>query len=143
MAVLDVDVLSTSTDANPAFRVRHTHARLCAAARHAEALDVNSGGDMDQLTEMHQLTHPRELALLARLADYGRLSGRNEEYSLVRYLESLADACARFEASCPSLPLGDEPTSDVHRARTALCAAARRILADGLRRLDVTAPEQM
>jgi arginyl-tRNA synthetase len=137
MPVLDVDVLSTSTDANPAYRVRHTHARLCAAARHAAALDVRPGG------EITELTHRRELDLLGMLGEYESLTGRNEQYVLARYLESLAEACARFEASCPALPLGDAPVTGLHRARVALCAEARRVLADGLRRLDVSAPEQM
>ena len=145
MPVLDVDVLSTSTDANPAFRVRHTHARLCAVARHAEALDVRPGGTvtLGATERVSEPAHRRELDLLASLAGYERLSGRNEQYLLARYLESLAQACTRFEASCPALPLGDEPVTDVHRARVALCAQARRVLADGLRRLDVSAPEQM
>jgi len=145
--VLDVDVLSTSTDANPAFRVRHTHARLCAVARHAEALGVPvrrvPARRVPARPDTRELTHPRELELLALLADYEVLGGRHEQYRLARYLESLAEACARFEASCPALPLGDDPVTAVHRARVALCADARRVLADGLRRLDVSAPVQM
>ena len=137
MPVLDVDVLSTSTDANPAYRVRHTHARMCAVARHSEAIGIRPGDDTSELT------HRRELELLALLADYDRVSGRNTEYGLARYLESLAEACARFEASCPALPLGDNPVTGLHLARVALCAEARRVLADGLRRLGVSAPEQL
>jgi arginyl-tRNA synthetase len=141
MPVLDVDVLSTSTDANPAYRVRHTHARMCAVARHAEALGVRPGAVPD--AETTELTHRRELDLQDLLADYDRVAGRNEEYRLARYLESLAEVCARFEASCPALPLGDNPITGLHRERVALCAGARRVLADCLRRLDITAPEQM
>jgi len=137
LPVLDVDVLSTATDANPAFRVRHTHARLCAVARHAEALEVPAREDTGELT------HPRELELLGMLADYPTITGRNEQYRLTRYLESLAEVCARFEASCPALPLGDEPVTGLHRSRVALCADARRVLADGLSRLGVSAPVQM
>lgn len=135
--VVDVDVLSTSTDANPAFRVRHTHARLSAVARHAEALDVRSE------QEQAELTHRHELALRSLLADYQGIGGRNEHYALARYLESLAQACERFEASCPALPSGDGPVTGLHRARVALCAQTRRVMAEGLRRLDVSAPEQL
>ena len=38
---------------------------------------------------------------------------------------------------------GDEPTEPIHRARLALVAATRRVLANGLSLLGVTAPEQM
>jgi arginyl-tRNA synthetase len=141
MPVLDVDVLSTSTDANPAFRVRHTHARMCAVVRHAGALGVCPGDDPDADTT--GLTHRRELDLLAMLVDYDRVSGCNVEYGIARYLESLAEACTRFEVSCPALPVGDNPVAGLHRARVALCADARRVLAAGLHRLDVSAPEQM
>jgi arginyl-tRNA synthetase len=135
--VLDVDVLSTYTDANPAFLVRHTHARLCAVERHANGLGVRPAAAGTELR------HAGELELRDLLADYERLTGRHEHYSLARYLESLARACARFEASCRVLPLGDEPVTEVHLARVSLCAETRRVLADGLRRLDVSAPEQM
>ena len=39
--------------------------------------------------------------------------------------------------------MGDEEISDLHRARLALCVAARQVLANGLGLLGVTAPERM
>jgi arginyl-tRNA synthetase len=41
------------------------------------------------------------------------------------------------------LPMGDEDTTELHRARLALCAAARQVLANGLGMLGVSAPERM
>jgi arginyl-tRNA synthetase len=41
------------------------------------------------------------------------------------------------------LPVGDEPVNELHRARLALCAAARQVLANGLGLLGVSAPERM
>jgi arginyl-tRNA synthetase len=114
---------------------------MCALARHAEALGVRRGAGPD--ADRTELTHRRELDLQHLLAEYDRVAGRNEEYRLARYLESLAEACARFEASCPALPLGDNPVTGLHRARVTLCAEAHRVLADGLRRLAVSAPEQL
>ncbi|MDI9918114.1 DALR anticodon-binding domain-containing protein, partial [Rhodococcus sp. IEGM 1379] len=49
----------------------------------------------------------------------------------------------RFYGACRILPQGDEDATDVHRARLALCAATRQVLANGLELLGVTAPEQM
>ncbi len=145
--VLDLAALRTATDANPAFRVRHAHARLRALARHATAVGIepgdgagpNGGIEPDRV----ELTHPRELELLDLLTDYGLVVGRDEPHRLVRRVESVAEACARVEVCCRVLPLGDEPITDQHRARVALCDAARRVLADGLRLLGIDAPERM
>ena len=39
--------------------------------------------------------------------------------------------------------MGDEETTELHRARLALCDAARQVLANGLGLLGVSAPERM
>jgi arginyl-tRNA synthetase len=41
------------------------------------------------------------------------------------------------------LPQGDEAVGDLHRARLALCAATRQVIANGLGILGVSAPERM
>ena len=66
-----------------------------------------------------------------------------EPHRVARYLEELAGAYHRFYDSCRVLPLGDEPTGELHRARLALCMATRQVLANGLGLLGVTAPERM
>ena len=62
---------------------------------------------------------------------------------MARYLESLANAYHKFYDSCRVLPMGDEETTELHRARLALCDAARQVLANGLGMLGVSAPERM
>ncbi len=143
--VLDLAALRTATDANPAFRVRYAHARLRALARHAAAVGIEPGDGPDGGREPDrvELVHPRELELLDLLSDYDLVVGRNEPHRLARHLESVAEACARVGVCCRVLPLGDEPITDQHRARVALCDAARRVLADGLRLLGIDAPERM
>jgi len=66
-----------------------------------------------------------------------------EPHRVARYLEELAAAYHRFYDNCRVLPLGDEPTSPLHQARLALCAATRQVLANGLGLLGVSAPERM
>jgi arginyl-tRNA synthetase len=129
--VLDLAALRTATDANPAHRVRFTHARLCALSRHAAALGIESAAT--------PATGDPELVEL--LAAYPAAVDRGEPYPLARYLEALAAACTRLESG--ALPVGDRDVTDDQRANLALLDAARRLLADGLRRLDVTAPERM
>jgi arginyl-tRNA synthetase len=41
------------------------------------------------------------------------------------------------------LPQGDEPASELHTARLALCQATRQVIENGLGILGVSAPERM
>ena len=127
---LDLPALATATDANPAFRVRFAHARLCALARHAAALGIETPGN-----------EPPPGPVDGELAGLVAEPATGSAYRTARWLESLAAAADRVGSA--ALPKGDEPVTDAHRARVALCATAREALADGLRRLGVTAPERM
>ncbi len=66
-----------------------------------------------------------------------------EPHRVARYLETLASAYHKFYDACRVLPMGDEEITELHRARLALCAAARQVLANGLGLLGVSAPERM
>ena len=66
-----------------------------------------------------------------------------EPHRVARYLEALASAYHKFYDSCRVLPIGDEEITELHRARLALCDAARQVLANGLGMLGVSAPERM
>ena len=133
--ITDTGLLTRYTEENPVYRVRYTHARLAALARHAQALKITPG-DRFELLE-----HPAEDALTAALAELPGLARTGPK--ITRYLERLAGLVAEFERHCPALPKGDEPISEQHRARVALGAAARRVMADGLGLLGVSAPERM
>lgn len=133
--ITDTRLLARYTEENPVYRVRYTHARLAALARHAQALKITPGD------RFGLLEHPTEDALTAALAEFHGLARTGPK--ITRYLERLAGLVAEFEQHCPALPKGDEPTSEQHRARVALGAAARRVMADGLGLLGVSAPERM
>jgi arginyl-tRNA synthetase len=62
---------------------------------------------------------------------------------LARHLEALADAVLDVDDSSAVLPTGDEEVTDLHRARLAMIVAARRVLANGLGLLGMSAPEQI
>ena len=122
-------------DDNPAFRVRFAHARLAALARHAAELDVTPG------TAYGLLDHPRESELIHGIAEFPGAVGSGAE--LTRHLETFATDSAEFTHHCRVLPMGDEETTELHRARLALGIAARQVLANGLGLLGVSAPERM
>jgi arginyl-tRNA synthetase len=94
-----------------------------------------------------RLSHEREGELLRALAELPRVvqqaAALREPHRVARYLEDTAATFHRFYDDCRVLPMGDEAVSDVHRARLALVAATRVVLANGLRLLGVSAPERM
>ena len=110
---------------------RYAHARCAALGRHAADLGVTAG------TDHRPLDHPAERELAALLAEFpGARSPRG-------HLAALTEAFHRFDAARRVLPMGDEPTTEAHRARVALVGATRQVLANGLRRLGADAPERM
>jgi arginyl-tRNA synthetase len=124
--------------------VQYAHARLSSMQRNAAELGVR----FDQATvDFGLLTHDREGDLVRTIGEFGRVVASaaelREPHRVARYLEELASAYHKFYDTCRVLPMGDEPVTGLHRARLALCAAARQVLANGLGLLGVCAPERM
>jgi arginyl-tRNA synthetase len=139
---VDVERWSRRTDGNPLFVVQYAHSRLAALDRNAAELGVTAEG-----ADVSLLGHEREGALIATLAEFGRIvtqaAQRGEPHRIARYLEQLAGTFHEFSDTCRVLPMGDEEPGPRHGARLALCRATRQVLANGLRLLGVTAPERM
>ena len=138
---VDLDLLTRHTNDNPVFYVPYAHARLASLARNAADLGVTPG------TEYGLLEHPREGDLIRTLGEFPTVVASaaelREPHRVARYLEALASAYHKFYDACRVLPMGDEETTELHRARLSLCDAARQVLANGLGMLGVTAPERM
>ncbi|WP_424211780.1 DALR anticodon-binding domain-containing protein [Streptomyces sp. BI20] len=121
------------------FTVRHAHHRARALLRAAARLDITPeyGGALGG--------HPADPArpLLAALADDGLAREAAAHHRapdrLLRQLGRLADAL--IDLSYRALPLGDEKPSAAHRSRLALAEAAGTVLAGGLTRIGVDAPD--
>jgi arginyl-tRNA synthetase len=138
---LDLDILSRRSNDNPVFYVQYAHARLASLARNAADLGLEPG------TGYGLLEHPREGDLIRTIGEFPAVvrtaAELREPHRVARYLETLAAAYHKFYDVCRVLPMGDEEISDLHRARLALCVAARQVLANGLALLGVSAPERM
>ena len=138
---IDLDLLTRRTNDNPVFYVQYAHARLSSLERNAAELGLTPGQGYELLE------HPREGELIRTIAQFPDLlrtaAELREPHRVARYLESLAANYHRFYDSCRVLPMGDEPITELHRARLALCGAARQVLANGLELLGVSAPERM
>jgi arginyl-tRNA synthetase len=140
---LDIELITRQTQDNPVFYVQYAHARIASLLRNASDLDIARGDDFDPSL----LSHEREHELLKALGEFPRVVATaaelREPHRVARYLEDLAGVYHRFYDSCRVLPHGDEPVTDLTRARLWLVEASRVVLANGLHLLGVTAPDRM
>ncbi|SEB26597.1 MULTISPECIES: arginine--tRNA ligase [unclassified Mycobacterium] len=139
---IDLGLWASASNENPVYYVQYAHARLSALARNAADLGLQS-----DLGHLDLLSHDREATLMRTIGEFPRVlktaAALREPHRVCRYLEDLAGDYHRFYDSCRVLPMGDEEHSDLHRARLALCAATRQVIANGLHILGVSAPERM
>ena len=139
---IDLALWSSASSENPVYYVQYAHARLSALARNAADL-----GLQPDTAHLDLLGHDKEGTLIRSIGEFPRVlqaaAALREPHRVCRYLEDLAGDYHRFYDSCRVLPQGDEEPGDLHRARLALCEATRRVIANGLEILGVTAPERM
>jgi arginyl-tRNA synthetase len=145
---IDVAEVTRQASDNPVFYVQYAHARVSSLMRNAA--DLGLPGTPAALAEGFDpslLTHEKEGELLRSLAEFPRVVASaaelREPHRVARYLEDMAGVYHRFYDNCRVLPMGDEETTDLHRARLVLVAATRTVLANGLALLGVSAPERM
>ena len=144
--VFDIDLALRASDDNPVFYVQYAHARICSVMQQWAA---RGGGDPAALlagalpADLSRLVAPAERALMARLAEYPdmleRAAADHAPHDVAFYLRDLAGALHGYYAA--ERFLVDD--AELARARLALLAATRRVLACGLAVLGVGAPESM
>jgi arginyl-tRNA synthetase len=142
---IDLDLWTKQTSDNPVFYVQYAHARISSLLRNALELGIDRGSidDFDPTL----LSEPQEGRLLGALGDFPKVVASaaelREPHRIARYLEELAGTYHRFYDACRVLPMGDEPATDLTRARLWLVEATRVVLSNGLGLLGVSAPERM
>ncbi|MDR7272884.1 arginyl-tRNA synthetase [Pelomonas saccharophila] len=140
--VFDVDLALKANDENPVFYVQYAHARICSVIRKWAA---EMGGDVSTIAgaDLGLLTAPTEEALMLKLAAYpDMLTGAATgiaPHDVAFYARDLAGAYHSYYAA--ERVMGQAP--ELSRARVALLAATRQVLANALGMLGVSAPEQM
>jgi arginyl-tRNA synthetase len=141
---IDLDLWARQSSDNPVYYVQYAHARLASILRNGADVGLApAGADFDPSL----LSHEREGDLLRGLAEFPRVVASaaqlREPHRVARYLEDTASSFHKFYDTCRVLPMGDEETTDLHRARLLLVDATRTVVANGLRLLGVSAPERM
>ncbi len=140
----DVDLALSHSEDNPVYYVQYAHARICsvlaqAAEQTGQALDEAAAAAV----ETAPLRAPRELALMARLAEFPdalqQAAVELAPHQVAFYLKELAaDLHAFYNAE---RILVDDAT--LRTARLALLLATRQVLRNGLTVIGVSAPERM
>ena len=137
--VFDVDVALTRNDENPVYYVQYAHARICSV------LNQWAGDEaaLDQVTDLSPLIAPREVSLLAKLAEYPEaLAHALQElgpHQVAFYLRDLAGELHSYY-NAERVLVDDVPT---RMARLALMSATRQVLRNGLALIGVSAPTRM
>ena len=153
-AAMDFDfaLVKEQTRDNPVFYVQYAHARACSvfrtAARELPGLDLSAAAL--GAADVALLSTPEELELIKVLAQWPRTvaaaADAHEPHRVAFYLYEAAAAFHAFWAKGnaePSLRFvnADRPTLTL--ARLVLVAAVRQVLANGLRLLGVSAPDEL
>lgn len=136
----DLDLARQQSAENPVYYVQYAHTRLCSILREAETTDYLGKIEGD----LSLLIHPDELALLRKLADYPaevlRAAQELAPHRLPHFARELAQAVHQFYTNCRVLDADD---AEMSRARLALVAGSRIVLANILGLMGITAPERM
>ncbi len=148
----DIDVVTRQSSDNPVFYVQYAHARICSILRRAaQAAGIADTSDLDATAaaligdepNLALLTDPAELALARHLAHFGEMVAACAKdlapFRLTHYATETAAAFHGFYTNCHVLTDDAELT----RARLAACDAARRVLAQTLALIGVSAPVSM
>ncbi|NHZ85185.1 MAG: arginine--tRNA ligase [Planctomycetia bacterium] len=135
----DIELAQDQSENNPVFYLQYAHARICNIIRHGKQQGVTFNKDYDPSL----LSHDAEITLIKQLNQFSDIMATVleslEPRSIANYLQSLATSFHKFYTECHVIT-NDIPLS---RARIALITATRKILAQGLNILGISAPERM
>ncbi len=142
---IDIERWTKAKNDNPVYYVQYVGARTASVSRNAAEVGLTRGDAADFKPEL--LAHEKENDLLKALGEYPAVVASaaelREPHRVARYLEDLAGDYHRFYDKCRVLPMGDEPITDLQKARLWLNDATRTVIANGLALLGVSAPERM
>ena len=140
----DVDLAKSQSEENPVYYVQYAHARIASVFEQWRA-QFPGERDAAQLAaaDLAPLVEARELNLLARLGDFpdvlAAAADQLAPHLVAFYLRELAGEFHSYYNSMRVLV----PERSLRHARLALFAAVRQVIANGLERLGVSAPEKM
>ena len=133
----DLDLAKSQSNENPVYYIQYAHARVCSVFSQVGGTAAMEGADPGLLS------NPRELVLMQRLGEFPEVAQAAARdlapHAVAFYLRDLA---ADFHSYYNAERILIEDAT-LTKARLALCAATRQVLASGLALLGVGAPERM
>ncbi|HHY60938.1 MAG TPA: arginine--tRNA ligase [Clostridia bacterium] len=137
----DLDLAKEESSENPVYYVQYAHARICSILRQAEEEGIQMKPAAQCRLEL--LTHPAELELLRKMAEFPQLvrdaALSLEPHRLTHYAGELAGLFHNFYTHCRVLT----SEADLRDARLVLVNSVRITLRNLLQLLGVRAPERM
>ena len=153
-APLDFDFVKVTEQSrdNPVFYVQYAHARASSVLRNVRDVfpDLDLGGGALAKSDLDRLTDPAEVALIRKIAQFpGLVESAAKTHEPHRIAFYLYDIAGEFHGlwnrgkDLPQLRFIYETDRELTRARVALVAATKQVLASGLGILGVTAMHEM
>ena len=146
----DFDKVLEQSRENPVFYVQYAHARVCSVLRRASEAGIAVDDARLQAADLTLLSHPSELAVAKKLAEWPRLieiaARTNEPHRVAFFLYELASelhALWNKGNDEPSLRFVQEDDPGTSQAKIALARAVSVVISAGLAILGVTPAEEM
>jgi arginyl-tRNA synthetase len=138
----DLDLAKSNSNENPVYYIQYAHARICSVFRNLEQMDLTHNPAIGEAA-LSLLNQEHELALLRALSRFPEViesAARLRSPHLVAHY--LHQAATEFHAyyNAHQFLVEDE---NLRNARLNLVLAARYVLANGLKLLGISAPEEM
>ena len=135
----DIELAKQQAPENPVYYVQYAHARICSILARAE----EQGLPIEHGVPLSPLGHPSEDELMRKLSAFEEIvsdaAQRRAPQKVTRYVEELASTFSAFYRDCKVV----SEDLQLSRARLALCLATKRVIADALSLLGVSAPQRM
>ncbi|MAZ66551.1 MAG: arginine--tRNA ligase [Kangiellaceae bacterium] len=140
----DLDLAKSQSNDNPMYYIQYAHARICSVFRQLGNKEL-SYDEAEGLANLARLDTPQEKAIMDRLPRYPEIiesAAQNyEPHQIAHFLRELAnDLHSYYNAH---KVIDDNVDQALRNARLSLMAATRVVLANGLKLLGVSAPEEM
>ncbi len=137
----DVELAKEQSDKNPVYYVQYAHARIASMLRFAEQQGISH--DTIKTAQLDVLQHNEEIALTKLLLRFPQMVSMSAAayapHHICEYLRDVAAQFHKFYHDCRIVGT-EEP---IQTARIALAIATKRVLANGCKILNVSAPESM
>ena len=134
----DLDLAADQSEKNPVYYLQYAHARISNIIQRSGKANINPLSYNSKL-----LIHGQEIALLKKLEQFPGVVRASlsslEPQTIANYLQDTAGNFHKYYAECRIIGNDENLT----KARIALALATKKVLANGLGILGISAPEKM